>query len=345
MKIILFICAAALFIFSGCLPVEEELPAPPIIKSKPVREYRTQPVARADVEFFRDVQARYRPAREEPLYFGKPGLFIRTLYVDVGDFVHKGDIIAELDRDYTLGEIEKKENERGLLLLRLAQLNERHEFDLMAASVTNDPVEDNLFTNERDSLLAQISYINERLDILHEEDDERVLRAGLDGMITQAMIWELGKLSDPKERVATVSDQTQIIFEAAGLTVDDFKPDQTVTLTIDWVPYEAAVIRDPEAAGITNTDENKVYFMLIGEDVPQLSSNSYGTYHHVTEQVKDALAIPQFALKKVKDIERTFVYVMENGFRTIRDIEVGLEGTRMVEVLGGLSEGEIIVIE
>ena len=62
----------------------------------------------------------------------------------------------------------------------------------------------------------------------------------------------------------------------------------------------------------------------------------------VVGERKAALAIPRAAL--FRDGERRFVYRLERGRARRREISVGLVGLNDVEVTGGLSEGDVVLL-
>jgi macrolide-specific efflux system membrane fusion protein len=63
----------------------------------------------------------------------------------------------------------------------------------------------------------------------------------------------------------------------------------------------------------------------------------------VLEEAEDVLYVPFNTVKKANN--RVFVYVLEDGVRMIRDIEIGLEGNMLTEIVSGLFEGEIVIQE
>jgi len=50
--------------------------------------------------------------------------------------------------------------------------------------------------------------------------------------------------------------------------------------------------------------------------------------------------VPQSAV-----LENAYVFVVEGGKAVRKDVKLGLENTRMVEVLSGLADGEAVVVE
>jgi macrolide-specific efflux system membrane fusion protein len=63
----------------------------------------------------------------------------------------------------------------------------------------------------------------------------------------------------------------------------------------------------------------------------------------VLDEAKDVLTLPSRVIEKAN--ARVFVYVLENGIRVIKDIEIGLEGNTLTEITGGLNEGDAVIMD
>ncbi len=62
-----------------------------------------------------------------------------------------------------------------------------------------------------------------------------------------------------------------------------------------------------------------------------------------TAKKEDVLVIPRGALENKN--EKKIVKVLENGQVKEREVETGLEGDQLVEILSGLSEGDQVVVK
>ena len=72
----------------------------------------------------------------------------------------------------------------------------------------------------------------------------------------------------------------------------------------------------------------------------ELRPNTFGEVTFEVETHADALVIPQKAV-----LENKFVFLAEGEVAERRDITLGLQNTDLVEVLSGLEEGDLIVVE
>ncbi|MCL2665501.1 MAG: efflux RND transporter periplasmic adaptor subunit [Defluviitaleaceae bacterium] len=343
-------CALAVIFFASCfaLPVEEEVLPPPVIKAKNVRDYRTTTVVRGDVVRYTTTRANYRPRKEESHYFTVNDELIHAIYVNVGDTVNEGDILAEIDMTYVNNEIKKVEQDLAWARMTMAQLEERHAIDILEADITGRPVDDSVFSSQKDVILSSIESALEKLEKLDEEVEKRILRARIGGTVTRAMVYDHGMRSTTRQTnnrpFVVITDQTSAVFEVSMgmLTHEDFDPDIIYYIDVQWEPHAARIV-SPDDIEISNPDPNRIYMILVGEDMPAVGENVFAQLKLVHSEVNDVLTIPRIALKQLE--ERTFVYVIENGLRTVHDIEVGLVGTINVEILSGLNEGDIVIME
>jgi macrolide-specific efflux system membrane fusion protein len=64
------------------------------------------------------------------------------------------------------------------------------------------------------------------------------------------------------------------------------------------------------------------------------------TVEIIIDKRENALVIPTSAVSTFDD--KHYVYIWENGIRTEREVELGIQSVTYYEVISGLSEGEVI---
>ncbi|MCI9141323.1 MAG: biotin/lipoyl-binding protein [Lachnospiraceae bacterium] len=120
-----FICVSC-----GIMPVEEELPAAPVIRSYEAEEYRQTTVMRGDLILEKTVRCVYTSASQETYSFSLGGLYIDKIYVSEGDLVKKGDLLAELEKGNLAEQISEREYALKALQIRQAKLPEIQSLEL-----------------------------------------------------------------------------------------------------------------------------------------------------------------------------------------------------------------------
>jgi multidrug efflux pump subunit AcrA (membrane-fusion protein) len=299
-------------------------------------------VRRGDVVLYRDMTAVYVPAQEESLSFGIADELISAVHVDIGDTVQAGDIVAELDRTHYQNELERVSRDEAWALLNLAQLEKRHALRMEEAGISGSQVDVSSYTNERSSLLTQLETHRIRKEYLQFEDERRVLRAGISGIVTAAVPFSEGMTSTANRNVVTIADQSQSVFMVRGLDIDHMVMGNYYDIFINWEPYVGKMV-DAEELGISRVSTEERYLVLVGDEPENVSSRTFATMRLVLDESKDVLYVPSLALKKAN--ARVFVYVLADNIRMIRDVEIGLEGNLITEIVSGLEEGEIVIQE
>jgi HlyD family secretion protein len=92
--LIVILLVSSLLVACGTKPSDEATPTP--IPTSVVPDKPTYTVERGTVENIQEFSARVSPLREESLYFKKSG-YVKVVYVDKGDSVKKGKLLAEIE--------------------------------------------------------------------------------------------------------------------------------------------------------------------------------------------------------------------------------------------------------
>lgn len=174
------------------------------------------------------------------------------------------------------------------------------------------------------------------------------LKAPFDGVITSidAEVGEAASVQD--NAVSLISDDT--------LEVESFVPEiniaylevgDTATITLDaygeYVPFPATVVAIDPAE--TVRDGVSTYRVRLAFTLPDERVRSGMTANIVitTDERPAVLAVPQGIIER-KD-GASFVPVLENGKRTLRQVTTGLVSSLgEIEILSGLSEGETVLL-
>jgi len=338
---------AILLFLTGCfaLPVEDPVPASPVVAMPQARAVRTASVAYGDVVRYFNVRAFHVPTREERLSFSVAGLRIDGIYVDRGDYVQAGDIVASLYRPEIRSQYMAASRQEELLLLNLGQIERRRRLALAHAEILEEPADDTHYRSEDRRLRRELSILRAELDFLRREIEQLYLRATIDGIVSHARVYAEGMISDTLSSIAVISDQTYSVFEVR--TPDVIPYMQTggyFTIMVDQVPYEAVVVAHDELVLERGHLRGHEIFLVLLDEGAALYDVRTATIRVEVNAVQDVLLVPVRSVNRVG--ERFFVYILnEYGIREIRDIEVGLRGNTAYEILSGLDIGELVIID
>lgn len=127
---LMIMAMSIIYVSCGIMPVEEELPAAPVIRSYEAEEYRQTTVMRGDLMLEKTVRCVYASARQETYSFPLGGLYIDKIYVSEGDLVKRGDLLAELEKGSLAEQISEREYALRALQIRQAKLPEIQSLEL-----------------------------------------------------------------------------------------------------------------------------------------------------------------------------------------------------------------------
>ena len=329
---------------AGCFALPEEAPAlpPPTIAVPTIPPIPTAPVARGNVQMTATPQATYVPVREERLYFLVTGVLIEGIFVSAGDEVRAGDVVAALYMPEVVAELEDLLRLQDETQLRLRQVNERRNLALSLAETSGIPVDDTNFLESRANIQAELRLLEMDIDYLRDRYESRFLRATMDGVVGSVATFVVNMRSMSRHTIAVIADHNYTAFIVTTRAAEFMHPGEYFTMTLRGNTFLMQVICPDEAGFERSTVRRYEAFLAFVDSPPALTGGDRGQVHVLFDEVFDVLYIPTPALRRVGHF-RTFVYVMENGLRTVREVEVGLEGDRHVEIISGLAEGELVV--
>ena len=337
----------SLLLLSGCFltPNAAPVPAPPTFFAPEPEPFVTVPVTRGDIILDAVILARYVPTRVVNHYFELSGVPILGIFVSVGDEVVQGDIIAALDIPEIQAELEYLNRRRARLVLESALLSERQALEYrlkpdspaaeqLAAAVSDMRLE----LETLDRLIAHVSELNEA----------RYLRAVMDGIVSFSHRFDENMYSTSGRTVVGISVFISSSFVVQGTWAIGMYPGDQVEVDFGGELFTMKVV-DPYETRLHELERpapevTSAYLEFVGvrPDI-YFDADTVGSIHILIDQAIDVLVIPSAALRQVED--RSFVYVLdENGLRAIRHVATGIEDDSYVEIMSGLTEGELIIL-
>lgn len=341
------VLAAVMLAGCGLLPEEEAAPTPPVIRSYEKTEYKLAATERGDIVQREKATFKYAPARKEALSFPVDGAMLAGVYASIGETVEEGTLIAELD-DGGLSERADMQRERiSELKSSVDSLKRDLELELRAIDIriAADPENAQLramrkSTSERyaadiDAAELRLSAARSKLSELESDIAERKMYAPFDGTITFIKSFGADSYrSTAGETFVTISDKTMLTFTAEGsAAVALFEVGNRVELLVGDEAYPAEIVAKTEQSVTLEPDEH----------IPGVGEGSYGNVYVVTGAVYDVLRVPSGAIKKANG--QPIVYILSDGVRTLREVEVGFSADGYTEIVSGLSEGEQVIVQ
>ena len=286
---------------------------------------------------------------------------VSEVLVDVGDQVTRGQVLVRLDPAFFALEVEQNraavEAARGALAaaevtVETARREKERQAGLIASGAGSTKEHDDAVSAydravaDRAEQAGKLAEAVKRLEWAQQRLVETEIRAPYDGVIT-------ARLVDPGEP-ATSAPVTHLleIQEVGTLYLEFALPQELLGSVGVGTGLEFKVEGVPDGAG---TGSVAVVFPAIDEAtrsfrcraVLENPAHKYGPgllarVRVVTHEVADALVVPRAALTPAA--AGWTAQVLEHGRPVARAVTVGRVGDDRAEVLGGLAEGERVVL-
>ncbi len=322
--------------------------------------YATAPVEYGEVVSEVKLNCKYEPTEHEDLSFPVSYKIVLDCYVEEGDVVSKGDVLAELVLLDVENQVEETEYQLASLELKLEQTRELKEFDIESAKTLYEytsktkqdqealqekleAIEDQYKTTLED-LEDDILITEMRLEDYRQQIRDGKLIAGMDGEITYldsglASIDYNTVYTEEDKKMITISSKESCYFIVEDTTYAEYIEEGDSL----FVSYIMSGVKSQCEVTPAKMDEweGRMYFAVVGEETFENEMRADMVLE--LDRKDNVLCVPTDAVHDSE--EGTFVYIEENGLLSMRYVTVGLRGLDVTEITEGLSEGEIVVLK
>lgn len=352
--------ALACLAVSGCEQVQEEDEGIIVVEqeAEPI-VYNMAVVALGDVTKTQRIKCTYQQLNDESLSFGISGISVRTVYVQEGDVVEKGQVLAELasaDRQEDIARLEYQ-IARNQLQMDYLEINEDYEISslwlnyLYQSGQSQEErkwLEDSVTRVQQNYAYTREDYEDAMmldglsLEQLKSEARSSRLVAGMSGTVSYVKDGLEGSTSVRGEEVMIIIDGSECLFMAeVPEYASCFQEGEEVYLEITYgtgVGKYSLLPRNMEQWG-----EQQFFALTESGDNATIEVGTIGYIVVVVDQRSQVLCVPTAAVHSADG--KDYVYVLgEDRMREVKWIETGLCGDGMVEVLSGLTEGERVIL-
>jgi RND family efflux transporter MFP subunit len=318
----------------------------------------TYTVQRGEIVDKLQFSGRISPVLQENLFFRSEGR-VGAVFVQQGDAVSEGDVLAELEgiesleRQLALDELAER---RAEVQVKIAENN--LEIALAELNRWAQTYQQELAIQELQLELAQIDLGEVRLRTINVQEaiaDAQVV-APFTGEVLKMSLSD-GKLVDAYQAVVTLADVTELeiiadvdnddmkkLAEDMAVTIEPFsQPGETLQGTIDQLPY-------PYGSGNAESDNEDPSLVRdsnvhITVDISLTESGmALGDLMRVTVIIERKLDVLWLPIQAIRSFEnRKFVVVEEDGVQRRVDVKLGIQSEDHVEILEGLEEGQVVI--
>ncbi|EAH7072043.1 efflux RND transporter periplasmic adaptor subunit [Campylobacter upsaliensis] len=347
--------------------------------SKEDVEYLTQKISRKNIS--QTIEAVGKVYAKEQVDVGAQvsGQIIK-LYVDVGDRVKQGDLIAQIDKDKQQNDLDitkarlesaKANLESKKVALSIASkqyIREQKLYDKKATSLESlETLKDNYFALKASvaALNAEVIELEITLKNAQKDLDYTIITAPMDGVIINVAVDE-GQTVNANQNTPTLVrianlEQMEVKMEIAEADVSKIKigtklefsllsnPEKTYEAQIASIDPADTQISDSNSqqnsSNSSNSTSNAIYYyakFFVDNKNDLLRIGMSIQNEIVVAHAQNVLAVPTYAIKS--DRGGYFVEILEKDRVRKAYVKLGIKDALNTEILDGVSEGENLVI-
>lgn len=285
---------------------------------------------RADIHATYSVSATIASDFDAPVVARVGGEVIELL-VEEGDRVDQGQVLARLD-----GERLRLEMLAAKANLDRARTEFERNVDLAARGLISASMFDNL---QYDLEALEANYDLKKLTYGYAE-----IRAPIAGVVAAREI-KPGQALAANDVAFRITDTRELVayLQIPQSELPKFSAGDGASLTVASMPgseFPATIERISPTIDTRNGTFRAT--AIIDNEAGDLAPGMFGRFTIAYEQHDNALVIPTAAL--IDEDDETSVYVVNDGAVTRRTIETGIENDATIEILGGLAEGDTVVV-
>lgn len=290
----------------------------------------TAAVERADLAAYISATANLVPENEVKVLAEREGRLARLL-VDEGERVRSGQVLAELAK----GDAEIAA-QKAQVRLTNAELN----FDRTSTLVDEGLVS----PQDHDKAAMELGVAKQELAEAEWRLDKTQIRAPFSGRLTKrtAQVGQDVRVADELFTVAQFEPLVARIYlaEKDVLTLTEGRPVRIALKADESIEasgqiYQISPVVDPATGTVKVT-------IRADRVPPQVRPGAFVRVDVVRERRPGAVVVPKEAV--VRELQKTYVFVADDGLAAKREVTLGLEEGPVVQALSGVEEGERVIV-
>jgi len=304
-------------------------------------------VKRGDIVKTLELTGNIQPIREVSVMPDISGK-VKRIYVEEGDYVKKGQKLAELDtRSATL---QLRQAEAGLAVAQSNFEDASKNWERIKNLYEKGTVAPQQYEKAQlgyQAAEARVKQAQAALNLVKHQLEVSVMKAPFDGFITGKYINE-GEMSNPMmggRGIVSLMDLSSLKITASipEKSFTDVKTGLHARITVDSYPgkeFTGKISKmNPTADQISRS-------FAIEIEIPNpdllLRAGMFARINLILEERKNTLTVPIDCI--LSTTENPYVFVIENNTALRRHVTLGLENGATFEILDGLRENEQIVV-
>jgi len=286
---------------------------------------------------------------------------VTNLYVEIGDKVRKGQVLATISADKISEGVTQAE---AGYEATVAQYNTTEaEFQRVQKLYDENVVSQSHYDAvkaQRDASKSSVKQMEAALSAAKSQYQDTRITSPITGVVSMKN-YELGDMAAPQIPFFEVVDMNsvKVLINVIEKYLGMVRPGLDAILRVNSYPNETfrgkVSIVNPTLDAMTRTASAEI--ILDNSDL-KLKPGMFANVEVVTEEKKDVPVIPTYAIieKTVLDYSGgkistgkvkidKFVFTLQDSIALKRKIETGIEHNNLVEVLSGIETGELLVTQ
>jgi len=347
--------SSMLLMTAGCGQRDEEEIKTFLVQEEGEEAYSTVAVSYDEVVKHATISCKYSSTHTEHLSFPVGEKLIEKVHVKSGDYVTKGQLLAELEVEDLELSIAEQEYAVEHLEMEIRQKEELKEFDLENAEImyqdySRQTKEDREHLKEQkeaiekqyqtdlENLSDSLAISKKRLEQSRKEWNQGRLFASITGQITYMMNPLEDTYSIKDETIITISDLDACYFLADDKEYAEyFREDTPVT-----VVYKNAGVEYSCEAYPVDMDQWQLQMRFKPQLDEAIENGLNGKITIELGRRENVLCVPKDCVHESD--QGPFVYLDKDGLLEMRYVKVGLLGDTLTEITDGLLEGETVAL-
>jgi len=269
-------------------------------------------------------------AEGEAIVVAKVAGVVKSILVEEGDLVKKGQILAKLDDEQPVFKL----NQAKANLNKIKNETERNE----------KLYKENLISAEAfDKIKYEYESLKAAFDLARLEVNYTSIKAPIGGIISNRFIKEgnMININDHSFKI-TDFDPLNAILYVPERNINKLEKNQPVEFTVDAIPKYKFQGHVERISPVVDPNSGTVKVTIEIQDLEnKLKPGMFGRANIVYNVHANTLLVPKEAI--ITEDKETSVYVIKDSIAYRKTITCGYINTSHTEILGGLIDGDTIV--
>lgn len=275
---------------------------------------------------------------------------VAKIYVEVGDYVKKGQLLAELDTRSI--RLQLKQAEAALEVAKANYEDAKRNMERMRKLLEKKAISTQQYEKVKlayDAAEAQLRQAQATVNLVKHNLEVSIMKAPFSGIITSKNA-EVGDVINPMmggfsptKGVLTLMDfsKIKVNLHVPQSDIGKIKKGQKAILKVDAYPdkrFQGYV----HLVNLAADPVSKTFLVQVVFDNPDLllKPGIFGEISIITETHSNTIVIPEKAV-----IDEHYVFIVKNGKAKKKNIEIGLRSEDELEIIKGVKEGEYVIVE